>query len=121
MPNRRPDIIIRPATEADAAVIAAIHVASWRDAYADILASDYLNGPIEADRLAVWSERLRQRPPAQLVDVACDSAGNAIGFVCGFRDYDPPWGNLIDNLHVRPDARGHGLGEQLLRGAARSF
>src|SRR5689334_8702388 len=60
MPNHKTDAIIRPATEADAATVAAIHVASWRDAYADILTADYLNGPIEADRLALWSQRLRE-------------------------------------------------------------
>jgi ribosomal protein S18 acetylase RimI-like enzyme len=119
MANHKPDAIIRPATEADTAAIAAIHVASWRDAYADILTADYLSGPIEADRLALWSERLRERPPAQLVDIACNPAGNALGFVCGFRDFEPPWGSLIDNLHVRPETRSQGLGERLLRGAAR--
>ena len=119
MVDHNTDLIIRPATEADTAVIAAIHVASWRDAYANILTADYLSGPIEADRLAIWSERLREQPPAQLVDIACDPAGNALGFVCGFRDFEPPWGSLIDNLHVLPDARSQGLGERLLRGAAR--
>lgn len=119
MANHGTDFVIRPATEADVAAIAAIHVASWRDAYADILTADYLSGPIEADRLALWSERLRERPPSQLVDIACNPAGNALGFVCGFRDFEPPWGSLIDNLHVLPDARSQGLGERLLRGAAR--
>jgi ribosomal protein S18 acetylase RimI-like enzyme len=114
-------IIIRPATELDAATIAAIHVASWRDAYAQILVPDYLSGDIEADRLAVWSKRLRERPAAQLVDVAVDSAGQAQGFVCGYRDLDPAWGSLIDNLHVLPDTRGQGIGERLLRAAARQL
>jgi hypothetical protein len=53
-----PDITIRPATEEDAPLIAAIHVASWRDAYTHILAPEFLSGDIEADRLAVWSQRL---------------------------------------------------------------
>lgn len=121
MPNHKTDAIIRPATEADAATVAAIHVASWRDAYADILTADYLNGPIEADRLALWSQRLRERPPSQLVDIASDPAGTALGFVCGFRDFEPPWGSLIDNLHALPHVRGQGLGERLLRGAARQL
>lgn len=115
------DIVIRPATEADAATVAAIHVASWRDAYVDILSAEYLSGPIEEDRLAVWSERLRERPPSQLVDVACDSSGRALGFVCGYRDHDPRWGGLIDNLHVLPQTRGQGVGERLLRGAAKKL
>src|SRR3974390_720464 len=102
MENHRTDVVIRPATEADTASVAAIHVASWRDAYADILSAEFLSGPIETDRRAVWSQRLRDRPASQLVDVACDPAGQAIGFVCGYRDFDLHWGSLIDNLHVLP-------------------
>jgi ribosomal protein S18 acetylase RimI-like enzyme len=112
------DIMIRPAIEEDAALIAAIHAASWRDAYADVLASEFLNGPIDADRLAVWTERLRDSPAAQLVNVACDSTGLVQAFVCGYRDVDPIWGSLIDNLHVLPPARGRGIGERLLRDIA---
>src|SRR5437868_571324 len=111
-------IVIRPATAADAAMIAAIHVASWRDAYAQILSPEYLSGDIEADRLAVWTKRLRERPANQLVNVAFDSGGRAQGFVCGFRNEDPEWGSLIDNLHVLPDARGQGIGDRLLRDGA---
>ena len=108
-------IVIRPATEADAATIAAIHAASWRDAYAHILAPEFLSGGIEADRLAVWSQRLRERPPTQLVNVAFDPTGPAQAFVCVYCDFDPVWGSLMDNLHVRPQARGQGIGEQLFR------
>jgi ribosomal protein S18 acetylase RimI-like enzyme len=111
-------IVIRPATEADAATIASIHVASWRDAYADILAPEFLSGCIEADRLAIWSQRLRDRPEAQLVNVAGESTGLVQAFICSYCDFDPIWGSLIDNLHVRPQARGQGIGERLFRDAA---
>lgn len=115
------NITIRPALESDAVTVAAIHVASWRDAYAQILTADYLSGPIEADRTAVWSNRLRERPPGQLVDIAFDPVGRAQGFVCGYLDHDPVWGGLIDNLHVLPQTRGQGVGERLMRGAARQL
>jgi ribosomal protein S18 acetylase RimI-like enzyme len=115
------DMIIRPATEEDVVPIAALHVASWRDAYAQILAPEFLSGGIEAERLAVWSQRLRDRPATQLVNVACDSTGLMQGFVCGYCDFDPVWGSLIDNLHVRPQTRGQGIGERLLRDAARQL
>lgn len=108
-------VTIRSATEADAASIGAVHVASWRDAYAGILAQEFLNSGIEADRLRVWLQRLGDRPPSQLVDVAVDSAGRVIAFVCAYCDFDPHWGNLIDNLHVLPEVRGKGIGERLFR------
>jgi ribosomal protein S18 acetylase RimI-like enzyme len=108
-------VTIRSATEADAASVAAVHVASWRDAYAHILAPEFLNSGIEADRLRVWLQRLRDRPPSQLVDVAVDSTGRVIAFVCAYCDFDPHWGSLIDNLHVLPQVRGQGIGERLFR------
>jgi ribosomal protein S18 acetylase RimI-like enzyme len=112
------EIIIRSATEKDAALIAAIHAASWRDAYAHILAPEFMGSDIEADRLAVWSQRLRDRPATQLISVACDLTGLVQAFICSYCDFDPVWGSLVDNLHVRPQARGQGIGERLVRDAA---
>jgi ribosomal protein S18 acetylase RimI-like enzyme len=109
------DVTIRSAVEADAADIAAIHTASWRDAYAGILAAEFLNGDIETNRLELWSRRLIERPSSQLVDVACDPAGAMVAFACSFSDADPRWGSLVDNLHVLPRFRGQGAGEKLLQ------
>jgi ribosomal protein S18 acetylase RimI-like enzyme len=109
------DITIRSATEADAAEIAAIHTASWRDAYAGILAAEFLNGDIESDRLDLWSRRLGERPPSQLVDVACDTTGTMVAFACSYCEADARWGSLVDNLHVLPHLRGQGVGEKLLQ------
>ncbi|CCD89698.1 Conserved protein of unknown function; Putative GCN5-related N-acetyltransferase [Bradyrhizobium sp. ORS 285] len=112
------DIIIRAAINEDAPAIAALHAASWRDAYANILAPEFLGGAIEADRLNVWTQRLSAPAADQLVTVACDPEGPLRGFVCCYRDADPVWGSLVDNLHVSPDGRGSGLGARLLRDAA---
>jgi ribosomal protein S18 acetylase RimI-like enzyme len=113
-----PQLSLRPATAADVAAIAALHTASWREAYAEILDPAFLDGPIEADRLAVWEGRLRRPREGQLVQVAQTQTGEVAGFVCAFRDADARWGSLVDNLHVSPALRGHGLGERLLRAAA---
>ena len=110
------DVMIRSGVAADAAEIAAIHTASWRDAYAGILAADFLSGDIEGNRLALWSRRLGERPPSQLVDVAREPCGAMVGFACSFSDADARWGSLVDNLHVLPRCRGQGVGEKLLQG-----
>lgn len=115
MPSHQ--ITIRPAVAADAATIAAIHCESWRDAYAGLLDPAYLAGPVEADRRAVWADRFSNPSPTQTVLLAETVSGDAAGFVCLFRDHDPRWGSLVDNLHVRPVLRGRSIGEQLLRAA----
>ncbi|MBX9885083.1 MAG: GNAT family N-acetyltransferase [Novosphingobium sp.] len=111
-------ITIRPAIAADAAAIAALHCESWRDAYADVLDPAYLAGPIEADRRALWADRLGNPDAAQSVLLAQAAEDETAGFVCFFRDSDARWGSLIDNLHVRPALRGRRIGERLLRAAA---
>ncbi len=113
------NIIIRAATDEDAPAIASLHAASWRDAYANILAPEFLAGAIEADRLSVWTQRLREPAAHQIVIIASDPTGPMRGFICCYRNADPVWGSLVDNLHVCPDGRGSGLGERLLRDAAR--
>jgi GNAT superfamily N-acetyltransferase len=108
---------IREATREDAAKIAALHIASWRDAYRAILRPDFLAGPIEAERRAVWTERMARPQPNQQVLLA-EHAGKLLGFICAFEDEDPIWGTFIDNLHVSLEARGQGLGTGLLRAIA---
>lgn len=49
---------IREAGRDDAAAIAAIHCASWRSAYTNVLEQSFLDGPIEADRIELWRRRL---------------------------------------------------------------
>src|SRR3546814_2966887 len=61
------EITIRHATLTDAGEIAAIHCASWRDAYANVLDPGFLSGPIEDDRRAIWSERLGKPDPKRKI------------------------------------------------------
>lgn len=110
---------IRPGTADDAAAIAAVHAASWRDAFAGILSPEYLAGPIDADRLAVWNARCGTPAANQAIFVAQDDSGDMIGFVCAFAGDDAAFGAKVDNLHVLAKARGTGLGARLLRHAAR--
>lgn len=115
------EVSIRPAAPADASQVAAIHCASWRDAYASVLDEAFLAGPIEEDRRALWSDRLRNPDTARIILLADVAQARPAAFVCAYRDLDPVWGSWIDNLHVLPALRGKGIGENLIRAAARTL
>ena len=104
---------IRRATPQDADRIAALHVASWRAAYRGILDEAFLDGPVEADRLALWRERLSS-PTADQVLLVAETRDALTGFVCCYADHDARWGSYIHNLHADPAARGHGVGRALM-------
>jgi len=107
--------VIRAATAADAAAIAALHVASWRSAYRGALPDAYLDGPIEAERFSVWTARLAALRPDDAVLVQA-SADRLRGFAAAFAR--PDGDALLDNLHIAPSLRGQGLGRRLLTAVA---
>ena len=110
---------LRDAGADDAPAIAALHAANWRSAYANVLDPAYLAGPVDADRMAVWTGRLTAPDPAQEVVVAEAADGSLAGFTCLYHASDPRWGALVDNLHSSAAARGTGVGKALLGEAAR--
>ncbi|RSM97181.1 GNAT family N-acetyltransferase [Nonomuraea sp. WAC 01424] len=97
----------------DIVPIVALHVSSWRTAYAGIMPDTFLNGPLNDDRLALWRERLASPVPGSGLFVAHDGDGELAGFVYLL----PADGGriLLDNLHVRPGSTGSGVGTHLLR------
>ncbi len=112
-------ISIRIATLTDAAQIAAIHCASWRDAYANVLDEAFLAGPIEEDRRSAWFGRLENPDKKRIILVADVAQARPAAFSCVYVDLDATWGSWIDNLHVYPELRGRGIGEHLIRATAR--
>lgn len=111
-------LTFRLAGVGDAAAVGALHAASWRTAYRGLLADDYIERRLDADRAAAWDERLRAPSPRQRVILAQQGA-RLTGFACVFLAEDPELGSLLDNIHVDPRARRHGLGSRLLAEAAR--
>jgi ribosomal protein S18 acetylase RimI-like enzyme len=105
---------VRGARLADCAAITGLHVASWRDAYRDILSADFLAGPVEEKLASHWQAALggRRRGGALLVAIA---ARQMAGFAAVWREGD---NCHVDNLHVRPGLRGAGIGRALLGFAA---
>jgi ribosomal protein S18 acetylase RimI-like enzyme len=112
-----PNVRYREATEHDAGAIAALHADSWRRHYRGAYLDAYLDGDIVTDRLEVWTTRLTP-PKLNQYTVCADTGGDVIGFAHTLFDHDPTWGALLDNLHVRSDVKGHGIGTQLLSEAA---
>ncbi len=108
---------IRRATKDDIEAIAALHADSWRRTYRGMMSDEFLDGDVLGDRMAEWSKRLTSPAANQLVLVA-DDGGAIRGFVCAYGDDDARWGTLVDNLHVRHDARKLGIGASLMREAA---
>ena len=109
-------MILRIATPNDAQSIAQLHTDSWRIAYRGILLDSFLDGDIVQNRLEVWSKRFAEPTPNQHIIIA-EEDGKMLGFVCIYGADDIKWGSLIDNLHVRPDIKGKGIGKILINEA----
>ncbi|MES3035519.1 MAG: GNAT family N-acetyltransferase [Gemmatimonadota bacterium] len=113
-------LTLRPLRSTDAADVAALHAASWRSAYREILSDAYLRDEVDADRAATWQQRLQDHGTAAF-GIAALRDGALIGFVWVMGNTDAHYGALIDNLHVAPGARSAGLGPRLLEAAARGI
>lgn len=111
-------LTLRPARADDALGIAAIHCASWRDTYSNVLSPEFLAGPIEQNRSELWAARLAAPDEARQVLVAESPSTGPAAFLSAYRDADARWGSLIENLHVSPALRGKRIGERLIRTAA---
>lgn len=107
----------REATERDVDAIAQLHAESWRLHYRGAYLDSYLDGDILPERRDVWSNRLTP-PRINQLTVCAERSGDLVGFCHTQFDQDPKWGALIDNLHVRSDLKGYGIGTQLLSVAA---
>lgn len=108
-----PEGAIRLMTAADAADVAALHARSWQTAYRGIFSDAYLDTDALANRRAHWARRFSP-PRVTEAGLVASHAGRLVGFAYLVSDADPGRGTLLDNLHVAPEARGHGLGRRLL-------
>lgn len=113
-----PALTLRPASVADAPLLAAMHAASWQATYRALLPAAFLEREVDAERSAYW--RARMEAPGgerRLVLIAELASGAAVGFVCVERQPGSPWGVLLDNLHALPAHQGIGVGKRLMRAA----
>ena len=108
---------VRPALPDDAAQIAALQVASWREAYRGILSDTYLERDIVSERSALWTQRFESTSPDQFVVVA-EVEREIVGFACAYAGVDDQCGTLLDNIHVSSGYQGKGVGTNLVGAVA---
>jgi ribosomal protein S18 acetylase RimI-like enzyme len=106
---------IRPARLTDAAAIAALHADSWRRHYRGAYSDAYLDGDVNADRMAVWKDRLGVATTVRDHTLLAEQHGAVVGFVHTILGKDPTWGALLDNLHVANGHQRRGIGARLLK------
>ncbi len=107
----------REATKEDAEQIAALHAESWKNAYKGILSDEYLAKNVLKNRLETWKFRF-DNPSVNQFIILAEENNMLVGFVCIFGNQDTAFGSLIDNLHVKPDFKGKGIGKKLLNKAS---
>lgn len=103
----------RLATAADAASIAAIHAENWSNgAYRGPNFDESVRAEIAEERRRAWTDRLSS-PAANQFAVVAEAGGAVVAFACTYGADHERWGSLLDNLHVRPEWQGRGLGKAL--------
>ncbi|MBY0334748.1 MAG: GNAT family N-acetyltransferase [Acetobacteraceae bacterium] len=124
-------IAIRRARPSDAAAIGAVHVATWRSAYAGVLPEEYLAGLSAMRHAGGYQQAIADRRDGHAIFVAVASGTDAppgldgrdggvvIGFVSGGRARRPGLGQgEVETLYVLDDYRERGIGRRLMRAMA---
>jgi GNAT superfamily N-acetyltransferase len=110
-------VSVRVAVPADAAAIAAVHVASWRGAYAGLIAQATLDA-LDVEEFAARRERSLIEPPAGACHFVAEAGGAVVGFaVAGpTRDDDADKAVVAEvyAMYALPSAWGTGTGRALM-------
>jgi GNAT superfamily N-acetyltransferase len=109
----------RLADRSDAEAIARLHADSWRRHYRGAYSDAFLDGDVLADRIAVWTDRMRD-PDGRHQTILAERGGDLVGFAHTIFEEDQTWGALLDNLHVARGRKRRGVGSQLLALTARA-
>ncbi|MHB8680644.1 MAG: GNAT family N-acetyltransferase [Acidimicrobiales bacterium] len=113
-----PDITFRLAGRPDAAAVARLHADSWRRHYRGAYPDEFLDGPVEDNRLEVWDERLATASSDTAATILALVDAELVGFAHVVLDEDSVHGALVDNLHVAYARKRGGIGGALLAEAA---
>jgi len=110
----------REATARDVDAIASLHADSWRRHYRGAYSDSFLDSDVFSDRHDVWTERLQRSDRSNECTIIAERDGAVVGFAHTILNADAQWGALLDNLHVRHDLKGGGIGTRLMAGTARA-
>jgi GNAT superfamily N-acetyltransferase len=108
--------VIRRAGLADAAAIAAVHVASWRTTYPGIVAQDYIDRLSVDERTASWEARFRGDAENTRDTIVAETDGRIVGFASGgwIREPAPGFDAELYAIYLVKEAQGKGLGRRLV-------
>lgn len=110
--------MIREPVARDAAAIADLHVSTWREAYAHLLADDYFSEEFIEGRHRMWNHVLTHPRDDTSVRVA-ESDGSIIGFAFvgptpASEGEEPPRDRQLHAIYVSAAHHGSGAGQALL-------
>jgi GNAT superfamily N-acetyltransferase len=114
-------IVIRRARARDAPGIAAVHVATWRSAYAGLLPDEFLER-LSAIRLAGQYDRSIRLGLGMYVaiDSSDDAGAELVGFTSARRSRSGRLGEgEVETLYVMDDWQNQGIGGALLRASGK--
>jgi ribosomal protein S18 acetylase RimI-like enzyme len=109
---------VRRAVLPDAPAIAAVHVATWQDAYAGLLPDNFLAGLVAEEWAQRWRERLSAPVPG-IFTLVFESGGRVRGFASGGPDRHGHTGGEVFAIYVDPGCQGLGAGRRLMSAAVR--
>ncbi len=109
------DIIIRPATPADAPAIAQVRVDAWRTTYKGMIPDTYLAAMKVEDSTVLWEKVLSAPRNSTSVFVATDGSG-VVGFAAGHMLPEPKHGlnAELSAVYLVRDAQRAGIGTRLV-------
>lgn len=105
-------MVIEAARPEDLGEIAEIQIASWQSAYRGLVSDAFLDEKVPGIMARKWADL----PGPDWIVLVAREGDRVAGFAALHMTHEG--GPYVDNLHVRPDARGGGFGRALMASMA---